>query len=122
MGNSVVGQTVFRGSWWTKEGRRYGGDVVDVGTIVQPPEERRERRAVGKQSSNGGGDGLGTTVVDDGRDNAVGHQLVGRYYTEWYNVPEDVWRYYSEDAVYSLVEVDGARYVAHGPDTDSGAV
>jgi len=114
MGNSVVRQTVFRGSWWTKECRRAGGDFVDFETIVQPPEERCERRAVEEECSNCGGDGLGTTVVDGGRDDAVGHQMVGRYYTEWYNTPKDVWRYYSEDAVHRLADVDGTRYVVMG--------
>jgi len=73
MENSVVRQTVFHGSWWAKEWQE------DVKTIVQPPEERRERRTVEEECSNGGSGGLDTTVVDDGRDDVVGHQLVGHY-------------------------------------------
>jgi len=116
MGNSVVRRTVFRGSWWAKECRRDGREVVDVENIVQPPKERRERRAVEEVCSDGGCDGLiDMTVVDGGCDDAVGHQLVGSYYAEWFNAPEHVWRYFSEDAMmYSLVDVDGTRYVASG--------
>jgi len=98
---------VFRGSWWTKQECRR-----DVGTIAQLPEERPEHRAVKKECSNGGGNGLDTTVVHGGRDDAVGHHPVGSYYTVWYNNPEDVWRYYTEDAVYSVVEIDGTGYEA----------
>ncbi|KAF0773894.1 adenosine kinase-like [Aphis craccivora] len=107
MGNSVVRQTVFRGSCWTKQGyRRYGADIIDVET-AQPPEERRKHRAVEEEYKP-----LDTTVADAGREHAVGHQLVGSYYTVWYNNPEDVCRYYTEDAVYSVI--DGTRYEAKG--------
>ncbi|KAF0773663.1 adenosine kinase-like [Aphis craccivora] len=71
--------------------------------------ERRERRAVGKDNSSGGGggDGLQDTSA------VIGHQLVGRYFTDWYNALQNVWRYYTEDAVCSL-DVDGTKYVATG--------
>jgi len=114
MGNAVIRQTVFRGSWWKKNCSRDGGDIVQVETIAQPLEERREHRAFGNEnSSGGGGDGLGTSVVDSGLDDAVGHQLVGSYLTDWYNSPQNVWRYYTEDAVCSL-DLDGKRYAATG--------
>ncbi|KAF0754473.1 adenosine kinase-like [Aphis craccivora] len=108
MGNSVVRQTVFRSSWWTKDCRR----DVQVEAIAEPLEERRERGAVGKNSI-GGGDGRETLVVHRGLDDAVGHQLVGAYLTEWYNAPENVWSYYTEDGVCSL-DIDGTRRVATG--------
>ncbi|KAF0750801.1 adenosine kinase-like [Aphis craccivora] len=115
MGNSVMRQTVFRASWWTKDCRRDGRDNVQVETISQPLEERREHRAVGTDNLSCGGDGLQDTsvVMNGGREDAVGHQLVGRYFTDWYNAPQNVWRYYTEDAVCSL-DVDGTRYVATG--------
>jgi len=71
MGNSVVRQTVFHGSWWTKNCCRDGGDIVQVETIAEPLEERREHGAVGKKNSSGGDDGRETLVVDGGLDDAV---------------------------------------------------
>ncbi|KAF0770417.1 adenosine kinase-like [Aphis craccivora] len=61
-----------------------------------------------------GDDGLDTMVVNGGLDDTVGHQLVGSYYADWYYAPQDVWCYYTEDAIDSLVDVDGTRYVATG--------
>ncbi|KAF0768859.1 adenosine kinase-like [Aphis craccivora] len=113
MGNAVVRQTVFRRSWWTtKDCRRDGGDVVQVQTIAESLVEGREHRAAGMNSS---GHGLQDTsiVMDDGRDDAVGHQLVGGYLTDWYDAPENVWRYYTEDGSCSL-DIDGTRRVATG--------
>ncbi|CAH1708476.1 unnamed protein product [Aphis gossypii] len=84
MGNSLIRQTVFRGSWWAKKCRRDDREIVDM------------------------------TVVDGGCDDAVGHQVVGNFYTEWYNAPEKVWRHFSEDAEFTFVDVDGTKYVASG--------
>jgi len=109
MGNTVMRQTVFRASWWTKDCPR----DVQVEAIAEPLEERHEHEAVGKKSSSGGGDGREMLVVDRGLDDAVGHQLVGGYLTDWYNAPENVWRYYTEDGVCSL-DIDGTRHVATG--------
>jgi len=108
MGNSVVRQTLFRGSWWAEECRRDATE--DIKTIDQLPKERREHRAVEKKSSDGGGYGLDTTLGDD----AVGHQPVGSYYTTWYNSPGKVWQYFTYDAVYNYVSADGTRYLAVG--------
>ncbi|KAF0749755.1 adenosine kinase-like [Aphis craccivora] len=58
-------------------------------------------------------DGRETLVVDGGLDDAAGHQLVVGYLTDWYNAPENVWRYYTEDGVCSL-DIDGTKYVATG--------
>jgi len=112
MGNSVVRQTVFRESWWAEECRR--DSAGDVKTIDQPPRQQREHRAVEKESSNGGRDDLDTTLEDGGRDAAVGHQMVGSYYTTLYNAPGDVWCLFKDDVVYNYVNADGTRYVAAG--------
>ncbi|KAF0772808.1 adenosine kinase-like, partial [Aphis craccivora] len=87
--------------------------MSQVETIAEPLEERREHGAVGKKNSSGGGDGRETSVVDGGLDDAVGHQLVGGYLTDWCNAPENVWRYYTEDRVCSP-DIDGTRRVATG--------
>jgi len=108
MGNSVVRQTLFRGSWWADKCRRDATE--DIKTIDQPPKERRERRAVKKKSSDGGDYGLDTILEDD----AVGHQIVGSYYTTFYNSPREVWRYFTYDSVYNYVSADGTRYLAVG--------
>jgi len=55
-------------------------------------DEGFEVETVGKENSSGGGDSLQDTsvVMDGGRDDAVGHQVVGRYFTDWYNAPQNV--------------------------------
>lgn len=115
MGNAVMRQTFFGGSWWTRNRCPDAGDIaVQDETIAQPLEERPERRAIaGNVISSGGDDGLGTSVVDRGLDEAVGRQLVGTYLTDWYNSPQNVWRHYTEDAVCNL-DFEGKRYVATG--------
>ncbi|KAF0749757.1 NTF2 domain-containing protein [Aphis craccivora] len=86
--------------------------MVDEGL---PPRWRTARawgpsRREEECSSGGGGDGRETLVVHGGLDDAAGYQLVGGYLTDWYNAPENVWRYYTEDGVCSL----DMRHVATG--------
>lgn len=46
---------------------------------------------------------------------AVGLQLVGQYYTVWYNALKHVWRFYAENANYcrKLLEKAAAPEISH---------
>ncbi|XP_025205781.1 adenosine kinase-like [Melanaphis sacchari] len=60
-------------------------------------------------------DGSSGELYSNGHDAiAVGHEVVGRYYTTLYNNQENVWELYSENAQYLQTNGDGSRTVATG--------
>ncbi|KAF0772415.1 hypothetical protein FWK35_00006658 [Aphis craccivora] len=80
MGNSVVRQTIFRGSRWTNDWRRDGGDIVQVETIAEPPEERREHGAAGKKNSSD--DGRETLDIDGTKHVATGRTEIRELFND----------------------------------------
>ncbi|KAF0771169.1 NTF2 domain-containing protein [Aphis craccivora] len=74
MGNSVVRQTVFRGSWWTKECRRDGGEVVKVETIAQPPEERHEQCSMARGTWPRDGHKFGSCLTNVAAPETANHE------------------------------------------------
>jgi len=63
-----------------------------------------------------------TALVLIRQSRTVGLELVGSDFATRHNAPEDVWRFFTDDAKYSHSDVDGGRNVGYGSDTDSRVV